>query len=173
MADTGTIVTVVEFLGAGVSEEHTIQSVEGLQQHLKEVDLESKSRMYLVEDPSHEVMHVLGEHFHVDPLFFISHKYTPNFENPHEYKVLRQLPSQRKGVTWYTLHYREALSLPRDAPLTGTKHMVTCGKVHREISTYTYSNPTKTKGDIVTALVRRNASFWYSKSKDCDTWNGK
>ena len=172
------IITVIETPRTGDAEQ-TFQTVAQLQQHLRDVGASDaaiandnrKSRMYLVENPSSELIEALQQHFTIDPSFFESYKYNQNWGDPHQYKMLRQLPSQRKETTWYTLHYREVLKLPNDAPLVQDSHIVTHGMVPREISTCTHSNPTN-KESIVTALVRRNASLWYSKFKDCNHWNG-
>jgi transcription elongation factor GreA-like protein len=172
------IITVIEFPRIGDAKQ-IFYTLAELQKHLlNEAPSDTatasdngKSRMYLVENPSSELMGELEKHFTIDPSFFESYKYTQNWENPHQYKMLRQLPSRRKEATWYTLHYREVLKLPNDAPLAQDSHVVTHGIVPRDISTYTHSSPIN-KESNVTALVRRNASVWYSKVKGRKHWNG-
>lgn len=178
MKDASMMISVIEFPRNGDAEQ-TFRTIGQLEQHLREIEtsdtgiagVDRKSRMYIVENPSSELAHVLTERFAIDPSFFESYKYAPNPGDLREHRMLRQLPSRRKETTWYTLHYREVLDLPNDAPLIRDSNILTQGVVPRVISTHVHSSPIK-KESNVTATVRRNVSLWYSKPEGCEHWNG-
>jgi hypothetical protein len=166
------MISVLEFPSSGDAEQ-TFRTVEELEQHLRDIDSSDsrKNRMYLVENASPKLVHILTERFDIDPTLFESYRYAPNPGDLRETRMLRQLPSRRKETTWYTLHYREVLDLASDAPLIRDSHILTQGVVPREISTHVHFTPIK-KETNVTGTVRRNVSLWYSQPEGVQHWNG-
>jgi hypothetical protein len=167
-------VTVLEFTTTSVKD-IPFSNVNSLKKYLKQSPAQStgyKGRLFLLEDPSLELVDALGSALNIDPGVFASYVYTPNRSEPGHHKVARMLPSKQAVNQAYGLRYHEILDMGKDAPTVEKCSIATSGNVPRSISTFQF-DAVGTEKPVVTGSVRRNMCFWYNTDKTSATWDGE
>jgi hypothetical protein len=162
----------LEFRSTSVSEKK-IDSAQGLEgywasQGVK--DRECKGRLYLIEDLSAAYIEVLGNHFSIDPHFFVRHLYLPIWSKGEPNHILPRLPSRlistiRLSPESYSLRYHELRSVVSNI-MRSDCQKTTCANVRRSILQIGAGDDSNYDATL------RNASFWTPRSWS-DSWSGK
>jgi hypothetical protein len=95
----------------GVKPKRRSLELHNLETEIFPSDTDVAGRILIVEDPSNEVIEILGSSLDIDPVFFASHVHAPYRHLAAQTPNLAILPSRTRRQSFLNIHYHRTLEL--------------------------------------------------------------